>query len=153
MKRYPNIGSLFGQYLILGGGVAKVTRKYKAGVSVYARLLRDKEPRWVSEVVMKSLDTHYFSVKVFPHGPEWRRHWEQLRLCYVSMEDCEPGDETDTIFEHSTYHPMDIPEEVPQTQRQTRSLLPKSKPPIPEHGLGNLRRSNRTPKLREILCS
>ena len=61
------------------GGVAKVTRQYTAGDPVYALYhgpRRDKYPRWVPAIVKKSLGTRYFNVKVVPHGPVWRRHWE-----------------------------------------------------------------------------
>ena len=32
------------------------------------------------------------SVRVYPKGPIWRRHVEQLRLRYFSVEEAEPGD-------------------------------------------------------------
>ena len=57
------------------GGVAKVTRQYKAGDPVYALYhgpRRDKHPRWVPAIVKKSLGTRCFNVKVVPHGPVWR---------------------------------------------------------------------------------
>ena len=99
------------------GGVAKVTRQYKAGDPVYALYhgpRRDKHPRWVPAIVKKSLGTRCFNVKVVPHGPVWRRHWEQLQPRYVTNEDNEPGDVVDNVSELSTDHPMEIPGTVPQ---------------------------------------
>ena len=58
------------------GGVAKVTRQYKAWDPVYVLYhgpRRDKHPRWVPAIVKKSLGTHCFNVKIVPHGPVWRR--------------------------------------------------------------------------------
>ena len=93
------------------GGVAKVTRQYKAGDPVYALYhgpRRDKHPFWVPAIVKKSLGTRCFNVKVVPHGPVWRRHWEQLQPRYVTDEDNEPGDVVDNVSDLSTDHPMEI---------------------------------------------
>ena len=59
---------------------------------------RDKHPRCVPAIVKKSLGTRCFNVKVVPHGPVWRRHWEQLQPRYVTDEDNEPGDVLWTTF-------------------------------------------------------
>ena len=94
------------------GGIAKVTRQYKTGDPVYALYhgpRRDKHPRWVPAIVKKSLGTRCFNVKVVPHGPVWRRHWEQLQPRYVTDEDNEPGDVVDNVSELSTDHPMEVP--------------------------------------------
>ena len=83
------------------GGVAKVTRQYKAGDHVYALYhgpRRDKHPRWVPAIVKKSLGTCCFNVKVVPHGPIWRRHWEQLQPRYITDEDNEPGDVVEILW-------------------------------------------------------
>nr|KAG5689431.1 hypothetical protein BaRGS_012253 [Batillaria attramentaria] len=116
------------------GGVAKVTRQYKAGDPVYALYYgphHAKQPRWVPAVVKKSTGTRCFNVKVVPRGPVWRRHWEQLRPRYASEEDSEPGDSADAS-ELPIDHPMEILENVPPTQNQSRPRLPKTKPPVPE---------------------
>ena len=133
------------------GGVAKVTRQYKAGDPVYALYhgpRRDKHPRWVPAIVKKSLGTRCFNVKVVPHGPVWRRHWEQLQPRYVTDEDNEPGD-VDNVSELLTDHPMEVPGTVPQTQRHSR---PKTVPPVPEYGPDNPRRSKRTRKPNQRYC-
>ena len=134
------------------GGVAKVTRQYKAGDPVYALYhgpRRDKHPRWVPVIVKKSLGTRCFNVKVVPHGPGWRRHWEQLQPRYVTDEDNEPGDVVDNVSELSTDHPMEVPGTAPQIQRHSR---PKTVPPVPEFGPDNPRRSRRTRKPNQRYC-
>nr|KAG5698933.1 hypothetical protein BaRGS_024854 [Batillaria attramentaria] len=116
------------------GGVAKVTRQYKAGDPVYALYYgphHAKQPRWVPAVVKKSTGTRCFNVKVVPRGPVWRRHWEQLRPRYASEEDNEPGDSADAS-ELPIDHPMEILENVPPTQNQSRPRLPRTKPPVPD---------------------
>nr|KAG5701179.1 hypothetical protein BaRGS_023288 [Batillaria attramentaria] len=123
------------------GGVAKVTRQYKAGDPVYALYYgphHAKQPRWVPAVVKKSTGTRCFNVKVVPRGPVWRRHWEQLRPRYASEEDNEPGDSADAS-ELPIDHPMEILENVPPTQNQSRPRLPRTKPPVPEYGPDNPR--------------
>ena len=132
--------------------VAKVTRYYKTGDPVYAIYHgphRDKEPRWVPAVILKSMGTCCFHVRVIPHGPMWRWYWEQLHPHYTSDEDNEPGEAVD-ISEQPIDHPMEI--DVPSTQRQTRQRIPTTKPPSPEYGPGNPRQSKRTPKPIEMLC-
>ena len=134
------------------GGVAKVTRQYKAGDPVYALYHgphRDKHPRWVPAIVKKSLGTRCFNVNVVPHGLVWRRHWEQLQPRYVTDEDNEPGDVVDNVSELWTDHPMEIPGTAPQTQRYSR---PKTVPSVPEYGPDNPRRSKRTPKPNQRYC-
>ena len=129
------------------GGVAKVTKQYKLGDPVYALYHgphRDRQPRWVPAVIKKSRGTRCFNVKVIPHGPVWRRHWDQLRPRYASDEDNEPGDVAD-FSDLPVDHPMEILEEVPSTQNQDR-------PHVPEYGPHNPRRSKRTPKPIERLC-
>nr|KAG5696632.1 hypothetical protein BaRGS_034093 [Batillaria attramentaria] len=116
------------------GGVAKVTRQYKAGDPVYALYYgphHAKQPRWVPAVVKKSTGTRCFNIKVVPRGPVWRRHWEQLRPRYASEEDSEPGDSADAS-ELPIDHPMEILENVPPTQNQSRPRLPRTKPPVPD---------------------
>ena len=134
------------------GTVAKVTRQYKAGDTVYALYhgpRRDRQPRWVPAVVKKALGTRCFNVKVVPHGPVWRRHWEQLQPRYTTDEDKEPGDATDNVVDVPVDHPMDIQDTVPQTQGQTK---PKYKVCVPEYGPDNPRRSRRTHKPTQRLC-
>ena len=97
----------------------------------------------------KSLGTRCFNVKVVPHGPVWRRHWEQLQPRYVTDEDNEPGDVVDNVSELMTDPPMEIPGTAPQIQRHSR---PKTVPPVPEYGPDNPRRSKRTRKLNQRYC-
>ena len=128
--------------------VAKVTRKYKVSDHVYALYYgprRDKHPRWVTAVVKKALGTRCFNVKVTPHGPIWRRHWEQLQPRYSSTEDSEPGEHIDFNLNEPSDHPMELTQDSKQGKRQV--ILPQ-----PEYGPHNPRRSKRTPKPNIRLC-
>ena len=74
--------------------VAKVAHTYNIGDPVYALYFgprRDKEPRWVPAVITKRKGTRTMNVRVYPRGPTWRRHIEQLQPRYISTEDTEPG--------------------------------------------------------------
>eukprot|EP00795_Rhopilema_esculentum_P005001 gene5001-biopygen83 len=69
--------------------------QYKVGTPCYALYCgprRDKDPRWVPAVITKVQGARTVSVRVYPKGPIWRRHVEQLRPRYFSVEDAEPGD-------------------------------------------------------------
>ena len=121
------------------GGVAKVTRQYKAEDPVYALYHgphRDKHPRLVPAIVKKSLGTRCFNVKVVPHGPVCRRHWEQLQPRYVTDENNEPGVVENNVSELSTDHLMEVLGTSPQIQRHSR---PKTVPPVLEYGQDNPR--------------
>ena len=100
---------------------------------------RDKHPRWVPAIVRKAMGTRCFNVQVTPHGPVWRRHWEQLQPRHSSTEDSEPGEIINfTNFELSDY-PMELPE-IPQQDVQQDNIQ------VPEYGPHNPRRSKRTRK-------
>ena len=69
--------------------------QYKVGTPCYALYCgprRDKDPRWVPAVITKVQGARTVTVRVYPKGPIWRRHVEQLRPRYFSVEDAEPGD-------------------------------------------------------------
>lgn len=143
-------------------GVAKVTRQYKVGDTVYARYCGprcDKQPRWVPAIVKKCLGTRSFNVKVLPCGPVWRRHLEQLQPRYATDEDNDPGD-TDYGSTAALMEPTDHPMEL-----QARDSSPRVRPAIhrdrpanrrkpsgPEYGPDNPRRSKRASKPRDRLC-
>lgn len=94
--------------------VAKVNRHYNVGDAVYALYFgprRDKEPRWVPAVVVKRKGTRTVNVRVYPRGPTWRRHVEQLQPRHVSDDDdYEPGDETPVNTGDVDNESMDNPE-------------------------------------------
>ena len=74
--------------------VAKVAHTYNVGDPVYALYFgprRDKEPRWVPAVITKRKGTHTMNVRVYPRGPTWHHHIEQLQPRYISTKDTEPG--------------------------------------------------------------
>ena len=79
-----------------GETVAKVVPAYQVGDPVYALYFgprRDREARWVPAVITKRKGTRTVNVRVFPRGPTWRRHVEQLQPRYTSEEDAEPGED------------------------------------------------------------
>ena len=128
------------------GGVAKVTRQYKAGDPVYTLYhgpRRDKNPRCVpcdrQEVIGYSL----LQRQGRSSWPSLETTLEQLQPRYVTDEDNKPGDVVDNVSELSADHPMEIPGTVPQTQRHS---MPKTVPPVPDYGPDNPRRPKRTPK-------
>ena len=70
-------------------------QQYKIGMSFYALYCgpkRDKDPRWVPAIVIKVYGPRCVAFRVYPKGPIWRRHVDQLRPRYGSVEDNEPGD-------------------------------------------------------------
>ena len=76
--------------------VAHVVTNYKPGDTVYALYFgprRDKAPRWVPAVVVKRKGTRTVNVRVWPRGPTWRRHVDQLQPRFATPEDLEPGDD------------------------------------------------------------
>ncbi|XP_068691412.1 uncharacterized protein [Montipora foliosa] len=60
--------------------------------ALYCGPRQDKHPRWVPAVVNKVRGARSVCVRVYPKGPRWRRHVEQLRPTYVSAEDVGPGE-------------------------------------------------------------
>ena len=70
-------------------------QQYKVGMTCYALYCepkRDKDPRWVPAIVIKVYGPRCVAVRVYPKSPIWRRHVDQLRPRYGSVEDNEPGD-------------------------------------------------------------
>eukprot|EP00731_Ephydatia_muelleri_P009196 Em0004g1534a len=77
--------------------VERVAYIFKAGDPCYALYCgprRNKDPRWVPAVVTKVFGPRSVNVHVFPRGPTWRRHIEQLQYRYGSSEDADPGELT-----------------------------------------------------------
>lgn len=139
--------------------VAKVVRSFNVGDPVYALYFgprRDKDPRWVPAIVTKRKGTRTFNVRVFPRGPTWRRHLEQLQPRMATPEDTEPGDLTerpaaqreveepapaavDQLDAPDTTQP-DRPAEIRQPHARRQAAAP------PEYDLQNPRRTKRAPK-------
>ena len=135
-------------------GIRKMTRRYKAGDPVYALYYgprRDGHSRWVPAVIKKALGTRCFNVKVVPHGPVWRRHWEQLQPRYATEEDNEPGEAMDIVPDFTANLPTEV-RDTPQPGRHAEPCQRKYNVPVPEYGPGNPRRSKRKPKPTERLC-
>ena len=51
---------------------------------------RNKKPRWVPATVIKLNGTRNVNVRVYPRGPAWRLHVEQLRPQYGAELDKDP---------------------------------------------------------------
>ena len=141
--------------------VSKVDPVYNIGDPVYALYYgprQEKEPRWVPAIVVKRFGSRSVNVRVFPKGPTWRRHLEQLRPRYVTDEDYEPGEEPSTPLHLSLPdHLLNLPqEEITQAVNiPVRPQEPSRKQDgtkIPEYGPHNPRRSKRTPRPPERLC-
>ena len=68
---------------------------YKTGTPCYAFCFGprgEKDPRWVPAVVTKVFGARSVNVQVYPKGPTWRRHIDQLRPRYGIEEDDDPGE-------------------------------------------------------------
>lgn len=84
---------------------SKVLHPYQVGSPVYTahygkRL--DREPQWVPATVSKRLGARHLLVKVFPRGPVWKRHIEQIRPRFGSDQDNDPGEIVSTSLSSST---------------------------------------------------
>ena len=121
--------------------ISKVVRTFQCGDPVYALYFgpkRDKGPRWVPAIVTHRKGTRTFNVRVYPKGPTWRRHLEQLQPRHSSEEDGEPGDIPESCKTQDTTTLETTPQAV-----QSHPVDPSSTTPTPEYGPHNLRRSNR----------
>ena len=94
-------------------------------------------------------------VRVYPKGPIWRRHVEQLRPRYVSAEDVEPGETPTSSVERGHLSNGGAEEASPQRKDQDSSSAETSakrkrrNPRMPtgnEYGPDRPRRSRRTKK-------
>lgn len=128
---------------------SKLVSVYTVGDPVYAKYYgprRDREPRWVPAIVTKRLGTRSLNVKVFPNGPTWRRHVEQLRPRYSSEEDLEPGEEPQ--LEPKISGPKINSTKAPASTKQQKGTTKESqsKKCKPDSEQGGLRRSTRMRK-------
>ena len=99
--------------------VAKLSHSFNIGDPVYALYFgprRDQEPRWVPAVITKRKGTRTFNVRVWPRGPCWRRHLEQLQRRYVTDDDNEPGETPMSCAMANNAEPVD----AKATELQTR---------------------------------
>jgi hypothetical protein len=77
-----------------GGATKSHVISYPVGTPCYARYCgsrRDEETRWVPAIVTKVHGSRSVNVRVYPRGPTWRRHPEQLRLRDGTEQDAGPG--------------------------------------------------------------
>lgn len=102
---------------------------YQVGTPCYARYYgprRDNEAKWIPATVTKIQGTRHFKVKVFPNGPVWRRHVEQLRPRQNSQENDDASSsytnsspDTDSALESSPAE-----DAAPSVRRSSRSRRP-----------------------------
>ena len=142
--------------------VLKVNYFYKVGDPCYACYFGSwKKPRWVPATIVKRHGSRCFNVKVFPNGPVWRRHIEQLRPRYSTPEDEDPGDDPATLFPKrnatakESHSSTDTDNDVkPQTDVGPSTSTMKDEAPVdlPEYGPHNPRRSGRMRKPPRRFC-
>jgi len=89
--------------------VTQVAVTYEVGDPCYVLYFgprRDRDPRWVTAIVVKRFGTRSVDVRVVPRGPVWRRHIDQLQRRYVSPDDTEPGDTPRLSESREENHPV-----------------------------------------------
>ena len=138
---------------------AKVRVHLKVGTPCYAQYhgpRRNREPRWVPATITKVLGSRTVNVRVWPRGPTWRRHLDQLQPRYGAQHDAEVED-LPTPAENAAMSPehqrldchggpspqMRPPLDIPQPQRR------KTSPPQ-KYDRSNPRRSKRLRKPRVL---
>lgn len=134
--------------------VSKLAHTYQVGAACYALYCgpkRTNDPRWIPAVVTKVYGTRSVSVRVFPRGPVWRRHIDQLRPRYATHEDAEP---VDTFpLPARIVEPTLIPLESATAGKIPCLQNPKPRNPrLPtglEYGSHNPRRSSRLQKSKD----
>ena len=77
---------------------------------MYCGPKHNKKPRWVPAVVTKMRGSRTVNVRVYPKGPTWHRHIDQLRPRYGVNEDTDPG-ETPIIRSDKSIFPSTTPTE------------------------------------------
>jgi transposase InsO family protein len=130
--------------------VSRIELRYEVGTPCYALYCgprRQADPRWVPAVVTRVFGTRSVNVRVFPRGPTWRRHIEQLRPRYGVDQDSDPGDPV-ILEDTSTTRPTATPETSKPTVTRKSDIPPRPKrrnPRLPDgpYGPGNPRRSDR----------
>ena len=138
--------------------------KYSVGTPCYALYCgprRDKDPRWVPAVIVKRLGARTVNVRVFPKGPTWKRHIEQLRPRFASVEDEEISEpplecsaEIEDVLQADSHRGSEGSVETDVSTRHTTrnevsAATKRKNPRLPtrdEYGAHNPRRSARTRK-------
>lgn len=114
---------------------------YQVGDPCYALYCGPKrtgQPRWVPATVTKVYGQRSVNVRVWPRGPTWRRHVEQLQPRYGMEEDQEPG-------EVPTQEQEIVPDEPPVEETTLHRHRPNPRHPIGEdYGADRPRRSTRS---------
>ena len=120
--------------------VSRLVHQYEVGAPCYALYCgpkRNRQPRWVPAVVTKAFGTRTVSVRVYPRGPTWRRHIDQLQPRYGVDQDTDPGEVPTEIGDVKDAGVRPAQEPV----RKRNSRLPT--PTDSNYGPQNPRRSER----------
>ena len=92
--------------------VSKVRQTYTVAAPCYALYWgpkRNKQSRWVPAVVSK-VSAHEVLMllsPVFPRGPNWRCHIDQLCPCYAVEEDADSGEAPRSSMKHPKSNHLD----------------------------------------------
>ena len=109
--------------------MARSTVRYEKGQPCYALYFgprRDKDPRWVPAIVTKICGSRSVKVRVYPRGPTWRRHIEQLRPRFGIHEDLEPEN---IPTSPSNAAPTEVPQPTAGDLAGEASALPSAEAP------------------------
>ena len=136
----------------------KPTNRYERGQPCYALYFgprRNKNPRWVPAVVTKVCGSRSVKVRVYPTGPVWRRHIEQLRPRYGAHEDLEVEDDFGTNDDRKGPPARDTAGEVQASANAENPPVTQERqnPPEPQDNVYDAqhpRRSTRMRRKREL---
>ena len=111
---------------------------------------RNKKPRWVPATVIKVNGTRNVNVRVYPRGPVWRRHVEQLRPRYGAELDKDPPELPTCVTSSDKVGQHPLQQEQQQSCQPPRQSSHRRNPRLPdgdEYGSHNPRRSERLKKV------
>ena len=129
------------------------TSTYKVGDPVYALNFgpnRNKDGRWVAAVITKRKGTRTFNVRVYPRGPTWRRHIEQLQPRPTSRVDKVPANEPEVNAVPGQFAASESKEAAASPaateRKKTPAVAPRTRKTSTEHGPCQPRQTKRTHK-------
>ena len=128
--------------------LVRESHRYSVGQPCFALYYgprrKEKQPHWVPAVVTKVYGTRSVNVSVYPRGPTWRRHIEQLQPRYTSDEDNDPG-ESPSVTATTVPSEETLSTEIPPCESSTSpsEAVVSKQSPCPKFGPHNPRRSTR----------
>ena len=142
-RRTPLAGGYSPSELLNGRQMrAAIDTLFMPCYALYCGPKRERDPQWVPVVVTKVYGARSVNVRVYPKGPTWRRHVEQLCPRYTSEEDNDPGDTPSSAIENSNVDSPNIDLSGPSAAPPETTYVPQSVP-AQEFGPHNPRRSAR----------